>query len=244
MRARLIRQWIAKVRWLPLHPQWLLQLSGSERALRESFSGMRGCVLDIGCAGRQTAQLLPQGCDYIGLDYPDTAVSLYETRPDVFADARGLPFPSASFQGVILKDVLEHVPAPERVLAEIGRVLSEGGILVLWMPFIYPIHDAPYDFQRYTEHGLRRYLTEHGMHVTELVAVLSPVETASLMLCLASADAAEQILVRRRWLLPLIPLLALLVLMANLMGIALAWLPATRFMPSSYRLVAVREKHA
>ena len=183
---------------------------------------------------------MPTGCEYIGLDYPDTAVNMYHTRPDVFADARGLPFTTGSIQGVIFKDVLEHVRGPERVLAEIGRVLEPGGILVLWMPFMYPIHDAPYDFQRYTEHGLETYLADHGLKVTQLLPVLTPVETASLMLCLAFADTAEQILLKRRWLLPLLPVLALFVLMANLMGKALSWLPATRFMPAFYRLMAVR----
>jgi len=240
MRARLIRQWIGKIRMLPLHPQWLLAVSGEERALTAGLSRLHGRVLDIGCADRRLAKLVPAGCEYIGLDYPETAVSMYHTRPDVFADARELPFPKASIQGVISKDVLEHVRGPETVLAEIGRVLEQDGTLVLWMPFIYPIHDAPYDFQRYTEHGLEEYLAAHGLRVTELLSVLTPVETASLMLCLAFADAAEQILLRRRWLLPLLPLLALFVLMANLAGKALCWLPATRFMPAFYRLLAVR----
>jgi SAM-dependent methyltransferase len=241
MRARLIRRWIGRFRLLPLHPQWLLELSGTGRALDSAFAGLRGRVLDIGCADRRFATRLPAGCEYIGLDYPDTAVGMYRTRPDVFADARRLPFPGASLQGVILKDVLEHVPGPDAVLSEIARVLTAEGTLVLWMPFIYPIHDAPYDFQRYTEHGLRRYLAEHGLRVTQFANVLAPVETAALMFCLACADAAEQILTRRLWLLPLIPVLAALVLVMNLLGLGLRWLPASGFMPSSYRLLAVRD---
>jgi len=241
MRARLIRRWLGRFRLLPLHPQWLLEMSGAERALDSAFAGLRGRVLDIGCADRRFATRLPAGCEYLGLDYPDTAVGMYRTRPDVFADARALPFPAASLQGVILKDVLEHVPGPEQVLSEIARVLSAGGTLVLWMPFIYPIHDAPYDFQRYTEHGLRRYLAEHGFKVTQFAGALTPVETGALMFCLACADAAEQILTRRVWLFPVIPLLALLVLVMNLFGKGLAWVPASHFMPSSYRLLAVRE---
>ena len=240
MRARMIRQWIGKIRMLPLHPQWLLAVSGEERALDAALSRLRGRVLDIGCANRRLAGRLPKGCTYIGLDYPKTALGMYHTRPDVFADARRLPFQPGSLQGVIFKDVLEHVPGPEAALAEIGRVLERGGILMLWMPFLYPIHDAPYDFQRYTEHGHREYLARHGLEVEELRCVLTPVETGSLLLCLAFADAGEQILLHRRWLWPLLPLLALLVLIANLLGKALSWMPASRFMPAFYRLLAVR----
>ncbi len=240
MRARLIRRWIAKIRVLPLHPQWLLAVSGEEHALREALSHLRGRVLDIGCADRRLAGWLPAGCSYIGLDYPSTATSMYHTRPDVFGDARVLPFPDGGIHGAIIKDVLEHVPGPETALAELGRVMEPGATLVLWMPFIYPIHDAPYDFQRYTEHGHREYLARYGFEVTQLQPVLSPVETASLMLCLACADAGEQILLRRPWLLPLLPVLASLVLLANLLGKGLSWLPATRFMPAFYRVLAVR----
>ncbi len=241
MRAPLIRRWIGRFRKLPLHPQWQLETSGAQAAFDRACSRLQGRVLDIGCADRAAAARLPVGCEYLGLDYPDTAVGMYHSRPDVFGDARRLPFADASLGGVILTDVLEHVPGPEAALAEISRVLREGGTLVLWIPFLYPIHDAPYDFQRYTEHGLRRSLAEHGFKVTEFTGVLNPMETSALMTCLALGDAAEQILLRRRWLLPLVPLLALLVLLANLMGKGLSWLPASRFMPVSYRLLAVRE---
>ena len=52
---------------------------------------------------------------------------------------------------------------------------------------------------------------------------------------------AENILTRQRWLLPLLPVLALLVLVANLFGKVWSWLPASVFMPAFYRVLAVRE---
>lgn len=242
MRSRTIRRWIGTLRRWPVHPQWLLSVGQERRELQAALAPLRGRVLDIGCADKHVGTRLPEGCSYIGLDYPDTAVAMYRTRPDVFADACRLPFADASLQAVILKDVLEHVRGPQRALAEIGRVLCDDGRLVLWMPFIYPIHDAPHDFQRFTEHGMRAYLAGHGLRVVELKPVLKPVATASLMCCLAFADMAETILLRRRWLLPLLPVLALLVLLTNLLGKAWSWLPASAFMPAFYRVLAVREK--
>jgi len=240
MRAATIRKLIGRVRRWPVHPQWLLAVSGEDRDLAAMLGELDGDVLDIGCAGKHLAAQLPERCTYTGLDYPDTAVSMYRTRPDVFADARALPFADASFRGIILKDVLEHVRGPDAALAEISRVLADGGKLILWIPFIYPIHDAPHDFQRLTEHGLHGYLAGHGLAVLQLIPVLTPIETASLMTSLAFADAAEQILTRRRWLLPIVPVLALFVLLSNLAGKALSGLPATRFMPAFYRVLASR----
>jgi hypothetical protein len=39
-------------------------------------------------------------------------------------------------------------------------LLKKGGKLVLVMPFIYPIHDAPFDKYRFTEFGIREILKE------------------------------------------------------------------------------------
>jgi SAM-dependent methyltransferase len=226
----------------PLHPQWLLAISGEGSDLDAALTPLQGRVLDIGCADRHLARRLSGKAQYIGLDYPSTALGMYGTRPDVFGDARALPFADAGLDAVILKDVLEHLEGPEAALAEIARVLRAGGRLVLWMPFIYPIHDAPHDFQRFTAHAMSAYLGAKGFRVLELKPVLKPVETAALMCCLSLADAAEQILIRRRWLLPVVPVLALLVLLSNLFGKGLSWLPSSQFMPAFYRVAAERER--
>jgi SAM-dependent methyltransferase len=226
-------------RW-PVHPQWLISI-GEERAdLAAALGRLHGKVADIGCADRRLASLLPSSCEYIGVDYPDTAVHLYGTRPDIFADACSLPFADGSLDGVILKDVLEHVRGADRALAEIGRVLRSGGQLILWMPFMYPVHDAPQDFQRFTEHGLRAYLGQHGLVAGAIKPVLSPFETAGLLFCLALADAGERIVSVKRIYLPILPLLGLLLVSTNLVAKALSWLPCTRFMPAFYRLTAIR----
>jgi len=224
----------------PLHPQWLLSQADEANDLDHALHGLRGRVLDIGCAGRRLARRVPPDAQYIGLDYPTTAVSMYRTRPDVFGDARRLPFASASADAVILKDVLEHVRGPSQALAEISRVLRAGGSLVLWMPFMYPIHDAPHDFQRFTSHAMDAYLGEHGFRVRACKPVLKPIETAALLTCLALGDALEIIVRERPWLVPVVPVLGLLVVCANLAGKALSWLPSTHFMPAFYRVLAER----
>jgi SAM-dependent methyltransferase len=241
MRGGRLRRLIGRVRHWPIHPQWLLSTKDEAGQLAETLARFGGTVVDIGCADGRLSTMLPETCRYVGLDYPGTAVGLYETRPDVFADAAHLPFGDASVDGVILKDVLEHVRNPEMALAEIARVLRPAGQLMLWVPFLYPIHDAPHDYQRFTEHGLRAYLAGHGFEIESLKPVLHNIETATLMVCLALADTGEQILARRRFLLvPILPILGGLILIANLAARSLAWLPGTHFMPAFYRLVATR----
>jgi len=68
-----------------------------------------------------------------------------------------LPFREGEFDTIILSDVLEHIAEPEHLWHEMGRVLKSNGKLILSTPFFYPLHEAPYDYYRYTEFALRRF---------------------------------------------------------------------------------------
>ncbi len=50
------------------------------------------------------------------------------------ASAEDLPFPDGYFGVVIIKHVVEHLPHPEKAIAELGRVIHPGGILILATP--------------------------------------------------------------------------------------------------------------
>ncbi len=50
------------------------------------------------------------------------------------ASAQDLPFADASFNVVIIKHIVEHLPDPARAIREIGRVMAPGGILILATP--------------------------------------------------------------------------------------------------------------
>ncbi len=52
----------------------------------------------------------------------------------VASSAEGLPFKSGSFGIVIIKHVVEHLPHPEMAIAELGRVIAPGGVLILATP--------------------------------------------------------------------------------------------------------------
>ncbi len=75
---------------------------------------------------------------------------------DVAADAEQLPFRGGLFQRVECDAVLEHVERPERVMAEIERVLAPGGFTHLVVPFCHPFHEYPRDFRRFTPDGLKQ----------------------------------------------------------------------------------------
>jgi SAM-dependent methyltransferase len=73
------------------------------------------------------------------------------------ADAHQIPLADQSVDAVLIQAVLEHVLEPDRVVAEIHRVLRPDGLVYAETPFLQPVHAGPYDFVRYTASG-HRYL--------------------------------------------------------------------------------------
>jgi len=79
---------------------------------------------------------------------------------DLFCDGHDLPFVDGVFDAVVTTAVLEHVLYPERVAAEIIRVLKEGGLLYSELPFMQQVHEGAYDFTRFTLSGHRRLFNQ------------------------------------------------------------------------------------
>ena len=79
-----------------------------------------------------------------------------------------LPFDDSSADTLLLSDVLEHVMHPWELMEEVTRILRPGGVLLLNVPFYYPLHSIPYDYHRFTEFALRAMCARAGLDVIEL----------------------------------------------------------------------------
>lgn len=84
---------------------------------------------------------------------------------------RPLPFRKEEFNTVILSDVLEHVSQPDRLWQEIARIIKPEGNVILNVPFFYWLHEKPHDYFRYTKYALKRFASENGFQVVELITM-------------------------------------------------------------------------
>lgn len=191
-------------------------------AMRELAPQLAGRALDVGCGDRPYEKLVAER-GYVGLEI-DTPESRARGKADAYYDGRTFPFANGAFGAVICNQVLEHVFEPEAFLAEIARVLEEGGRLLLTVPFVWDEHEQPRDYARYSSFGLRSLLEKHGFRLLQQKKTAADVRA---LFQLVNAYLYKVTATRS----PYLNLLAALVLMApfNLAGTLLAWVtPANR----------------
>lgn len=243
LRARL-REWLYPLRRTPFHPQWFIERSAQLR-LAWVQQHAHGRTLDIGCADGALASSLRAATDYIGVDYPVTATGLYRTRPHVFCDAAQLPFADAAFDTVLLLDTLEHISRPDEAVLEAARVLKCNGKLLIAIPFCYPVHDAPHDYQRLTEFGLRNRLERAGLVVNEVQKIGGGVEAGSLSVCVSVSQSAINAFEKKSWKIIFAPLVIFVVPAINIWGWFLSQLfPENQLQPLAYYVIAERNEAA
>jgi len=120
----------------------------------------RGVILDIGGGHPYQKELesitRKHRAVYISLDY------VLSTQPHIVGDGHLLPIRTKTVDTVILKSVLEHVANPFKIMDEVYRVLKPGGVLLLWVPFLFPYHAAPRykDYYRFSQDGIVEILRD------------------------------------------------------------------------------------
>jgi SAM-dependent methyltransferase len=74
---------------------------------------------------------------------------------DIVCDGHALPLVDDCVDAVVVVAVLEHVLSPELVVAQITRVLKDGGVVYADTAFVQQVHMGRFDFTRFTDLGHR-----------------------------------------------------------------------------------------
>lgn len=131
---------------------WLIKRAVNDK-VRQVLPELTGRVLDLGCGVRPFEQdILCHASEYIGVDWSNC---LHGRRADIEADLnQPLPIEDNFADHIVCFEVLEHLREPKLMLTEAYRILKPQGSMVLSVPFQWWVHEAPWDFYRYTRFGL------------------------------------------------------------------------------------------
>jgi SAM-dependent methyltransferase len=132
-------------------------------------------VLDLGCRSGALTRHFLDGNSVVGLDVDAAALERAAALgiEPVQADVEEpLPFEDDSFDAVIAGELLEHLRFPDALVAEIGRVLRTGGVLVGSVPNAFrvqsrlrflrgqPPEDDPTHLRMFSPGALRELLAD------------------------------------------------------------------------------------
>ena len=144
-----------KANWQFLQTQ-LAHLTGDSR------------ILDVGAGRGDFAALLDR--------FQTTSLDIYPyPEVDLVCDLTvSNPFRPASFDAVVLMNVLEHVYDTHAMLERLADLLKPGGLLMIAIPFLVKLHQTPVDFVRYTQYAIERFGPEHDLECETLEGYYDP----------------------------------------------------------------------
>ncbi len=114
-----------------------------KKFLRKYVNNHKGVVVNFG-----------SGNSNLSPDISNADIFAYE-NVDLVCDISNIPIQDDSVDIIINIAVLEHVPDPDKVVAEFYRVLKPGGKIFCYFPFIAGFHASPYDYSRRTFEGMK-----------------------------------------------------------------------------------------
>ena len=124
-----------------------------------------GDLLDIGCGNKPYEdKLLGKINKYVGVDITQSS----EGKVDYLFPANNISLADNLFDTVLSTQTIEHVEDHQGLVNEAFRILKPNGIFILSGPLYWPLHEEPYDFFRFTNHGFKYILEKAGFQVLEV----------------------------------------------------------------------------
>lgn len=138
---------------------------GILKAVYENRDFMKGPLLDFGCGSKPYKPIFNHIDEYIGIDFHNDGHSHHNEDIDFFYDGKKIPFNDNRFNSILSTEVFEHIFNPDELLKELNRVLAPDGYILITCPFVYPEHETPFDYARYTHFALKYLLEKNGFEI-------------------------------------------------------------------------------
>jgi len=150
-------------------------------AIQHRAGALSGKMMDFGCGEKPYKNLFAHVGEYVGVDYAGEGHDHTDEEIDFFYDGKTIPFPDNTFDSVLSTEVFEHIFNLTEILEEIHRVMKPGAKLLFTCPFVWPLHEKPIDFARYTPFALRHMLEKAGFRVLSMDKSGNPAEALGVL---------------------------------------------------------------
>ena len=214
---------------------------------------LTGDVLDVGAGTGHGKRFLPPQATY----YP-TDIESARSHIDAALTRRGIPlvkycsvydidFEPDRFDACMALSLMEHLDSPDKAITEIRRVVKGGGLIVIQVPFAFPVHGYPTDYWRWTEEGIKLLLRKNGIEPLHTITCGRSVHTLFLNANLllreglfldgykpTAARAALHVVIR--------PLLTVLFLLSNVSALFLGLFDRSKTFPIHIACIGRNDK--
>jgi SAM-dependent methyltransferase len=146
------------------------------KSIKKNCGSLTGKLLDFGCGNKPYDKLFEVD-EYIGLDIIESGHNNSNKKADVFYDGKNIPFANDNFDSIFCSEVFEHVFNLDEVIKELNRVLKIDGKILLTIPFVWELHEKPFDFARYTVFGINSVLEKNGFEILKSEQTTNYIET-------------------------------------------------------------------
>ncbi len=162
-------------------------IEGDLEIVRRDMPGTKR-ILDVGAGPATFVRMARRaGYDALALDIEPSAGEVWSARciPGVLADGFRLPFRCGAFDVVRIKEVIEHVEDPRRLLLAARSALTDNGFVIAHVPSpysqFYPVANFWDDYTHVrplTRMGLERLFVDSGYRVMQIQGYVAGRNTA------------------------------------------------------------------
>jgi SAM-dependent methyltransferase len=158
-----------------------------QKAIDKKICLFKGVLVDLGCGEMPYKEYIldrnKKITKYIGIDIDNN--QYHKTvKPDMFWNGRSIDLENEKVETVIATELFEHVENLDEILKESFRILKKDGVIFFTVPFIWPLHEIPFDQYRYTPYSLERVLSQSGFKDIVIIPMGGYNASLAQMICI------------------------------------------------------------